>query len=189
MDMGAFFRDYGTPFATTIAVLNSIISLVIGQYFKDSPRARIILVVASVALSGLAVGATFYSQYQIVSSAEAQNEKRLAMKDLLGAAIYDAETLPVPKTESQDDVSVYVHDYDAWNSKTARLIEVAYGRGEANRFTNYAGMQIFVDINAPSTLTRSKLGAGIQRLNELIPRVDSVSMLPEFDPRKYHSKQ
>ena len=68
--IGDFFRNYGTPVATTIAIVNSIITLVTGQFFKDSPRARIILVVTSVALSVLAVGATFYSQYQIVASAQ-----------------------------------------------------------------------------------------------------------------------
>jgi hypothetical protein len=33
MDMGAFFRDYGTPFALAIAGINTIISLIIGQLF------------------------------------------------------------------------------------------------------------------------------------------------------------
>jgi glucose-6-phosphate-specific signal transduction histidine kinase len=90
--MGAFFRDYGTSFALAIAALNTIISLVVGQFFKDSPRWRIALVVASVALIGLGVGASFYSQHQIVASAKAEVQKRLDMKDLLHAAIGDNET-------------------------------------------------------------------------------------------------
>jgi uncharacterized membrane protein YfcA len=59
--MGDFFRDYGTQLALAIAGINTIISLVIGQYFKDNPRWRIAFVIASVALIGLGVGASFYS--------------------------------------------------------------------------------------------------------------------------------
>jgi hypothetical protein len=87
MGMDAFFRDYGTPFATAIAVLNTIISLVIGQYFKDSPRARIALVGASVVFGVIAVGGTFYSQYQIVSSANAEKARHLTIREGIGRYI------------------------------------------------------------------------------------------------------
>ena len=36
--MADFFRDYGTSFALAIAALNTIISLVVGQFFKGGIR-------------------------------------------------------------------------------------------------------------------------------------------------------
>src|ERR1700722_5895426 len=121
--MGDFFRDYGTQLALAIAGINTIISLVIGQYFKDCPRCRIALVVASVALIGLGVGASFYSQHQIVSSAQAEVQKRLAMKDLLHVTIGENETLlGRQRTQSQDDVKAYVNEANIWTAKTGQLI-------------------------------------------------------------------
>jgi hypothetical protein len=71
--MGEFFRDYGTQLALAIAGLATIISLVIGNYFKDNPRAGFMLVAASVALIVLGNGASFYTQYQNVLAANAES--------------------------------------------------------------------------------------------------------------------
>jgi len=194
--MGDFLRDYGTQFALAIAGLNTAISLVIGQFFKDNPRARIALVVASVVLIGLGVGASFYSQYQIVSSANAERvqaaeqvQKRLATKNLLGSAIKDGESLVAKqRTESEDDANTYKSEAEAWANKTGQLIGDAYGDGEAELFGNNAGITMFNSPGHPSTLTRSWMSARIQRLNELMPRVDTIVMLKDFDPNKYLSK-
>jgi hypothetical protein len=187
--MGAFFRDYGTQFALAIAVINTIISLVVGQFFKDSPRWRIALVFASVALGGLAVGASFYSQHQIVASAKAEVHKRLAIKDILHVAIGDNETLLAKqRTQSKDDVSAYVNEANIWTAKTGQLIEDAYGKGERDVFVNDAGIQPISAINNQNALVSSELIARLQRLNELMSRVDTISMQPDFDPNNYHAK-
>ena len=184
--MGDFFRDYGTQFALAIAGLNTIFSLLIGQFFKDSPRARIPLVVASVALIGLGVGATFYSQHRIVSSTKAESAKRIAMKDLLGAAINECAAINAkPRTESQEDYDAYANEGSAWATKTYGLIEHAYGKGEASLFMDDAGISRNARLGHPSLLLSSELVARIQRLNELIARVDIISMRPGFDPRNY----
>jgi hypothetical protein len=188
-DMGDFFRDYGTSFALAIAALNTIISLVVGQFFKDSPRWRIALVVASVALIGLGVGASFYSQHQTVASAKAEVQKRLAMKDLLHVTIGDNETLlGKQRTQSQDDANAYVNEANIWTAKTGQLIEDAYGKGERDVFMNDAGIPPINAINNQNALVSSELIARLQRLNELMSRVDTVSMLPDFDPNNYHAK-
>jgi hypothetical protein len=187
--MGDFFRDYGTSFALAIAALNTIISLVVGQFFKDSPRWRIALVVASVALIGLGVGASFYSQHQIVASAKAEVEKRLAMKDLLHVTIGDNESmLGKQRTQSQDDVNAYVNEANIWTAKTGQLIEDAYGKGERDVFMNDAGIQPINGINNRNALVSSELIARLQRLNEIMSRVDTISMQPDFDPNNYHAK-
>jgi hypothetical protein len=185
--MGDFFRDYGTQFALAIAALNTIISLVVGQFFKDSPRWRIALVVASIALGGVAVGASFYSQHQIVASAKAEVQKRLAMKDILHVAIGDNETL-LAKQRSKDDVSAYLNEANIWTAKTGQLLEDAYGKGERDVFMNDAGINPISAVNNQNALISSELIARLQRLNELMSRVDTISMQPDFDPRDYHPK-
>jgi hypothetical protein len=189
MDMGAFFRDYGTPFALAIAGVNTIISLIIGQYFKDSPRARIALVSASIALIGLGVGASFYSTYQIESASNAERGKRSAMKDVIHNAIKEGESLILkPRTQSQDDVNAYENDFDSWSAKTALLIEDAYGKSERDIFESYAGIGLVNAINMPTVEITSKFGARMQRLNDLIRRADTIAMQPGFDPHNYHPK-
>ena len=185
MDMGAFFRDYGTPLALAIAGLNTIISLFIGQYFKNSPRLRIVLVVASVALISLGVGASFYSQHQIVASKNAEKEKRIAMKDLFGEAINECTLInEKPRTESEED-DAYVKEAGAWVAKTSQLVEKAYGKGEADLFMDDAGIPMMSSQGHPNVLMRHKMIARIQRLNELMSRVDTITMQPDFDPKKY----
>jgi hypothetical protein len=187
--MDDFFRDYGTQLALAIAGINTIISLVIGQYFKDNPRWRIALVIASVALIGLGVGASFYSQHQIEVSANVEKEKRIAMKDVLGGAINECASLNVKKrTESQEDVDAYANDAGELATKTRNLIAQAYGEGEANLFMNDAGIPGMASPGHPNVLMRSEMIARIQRLNELISRVDTITMRPGFDPRNYHPK-
>jgi hypothetical protein len=189
MEIGAFFRDYGTPFALAIASLNTIISLVIGQDFKDSPRARIILVATSAALVAVGVGSSFYSAHEVASSSAKQIQQRLVMKTLLGSAIKEGESLVTKqRTDSEDDVKTYKNDAEAWATNTDHLIDDAYGQGEAELFVNNAGISMYSTPGHPSGFTKSWMSARIQRLNELMPRVDTVSMLPNFDPNKYQPK-
>jgi hypothetical protein len=185
--MGAFFRDYGTQFALAIAVLNTIISAIVG--LQNNPISRFALVVASVALGGLAVGASFYSQHQIVASAEVEVQKRLAMKDLLHVAIGDNETLLAKQiTQSKDDVNAYLNEANTWTSKTGQLIEDAYGKGERDVFMNDAGINPINAVNNQNALISSELIARLQRLNELMSRVDTISKRPDFDPKTYQPK-
>jgi hypothetical protein len=184
MDTAAFFRDYGTQFATTIAVLNTIISLVIGQYFKDSPRSRIALVGASVVLGIIAVVGTFYSQHQIVRSTKEQNEAHIAMKNALGVALKVGESLMAkPRTKNQDDANAYAIEARTWGVETSRIIEDAYGKAEADRFSNTE--TIFNKSAPPNTQTNFDMGYKIQQLKELILRVDTITMRSDFDPKKY----
>ena len=41
MGLGDFFRDYGTPFALAVAVLNGFIAVLIAQLFPDYPIAKV----------------------------------------------------------------------------------------------------------------------------------------------------
>jgi hypothetical protein len=78
--MGDFFRDYWAPLGTLIAVTSAFISLIRGKYFKDSPRAKNIVVGVTMILGVISVAGTFYSQYQIVSAANADKAAANAEK-------------------------------------------------------------------------------------------------------------
>jgi hypothetical protein len=71
MDISGVFRDYWAPIATAIAAFSAISSLIRGEYFKDSPRAKNIVVGVTMILAIISVAGTFYSQYQIVVAANA----------------------------------------------------------------------------------------------------------------------
>ena len=73
-----------------------------------------------------------------------------------------------------------------WTAKTGQLIEDAYGKGERDVFMNDAGINPINAVNDQNALVSSELIARLQRLNELMSRVDTISMQPDFDPRKYH---
>jgi hypothetical protein len=85
--MGDFFRDYGTQLALAIAAINTIITIIIGQYFKDSPTARIFFVIVSAALIVLGVGASFYSQYQISTAGNAEKARHVMIREEFGRYI------------------------------------------------------------------------------------------------------
>jgi hypothetical protein len=135
------------------------------------------------------IGGNAYSIYTNGVAAKAEVEKRIAMKDLLGAAIIECGKLnSKPRTESQDDVNAYINDANAWADKTKQLIGDAYGKGEATLFLNDAGIATMASPGHPNVATRSEMIARIQRLNELILRVDTITMRPDFDPNKYAPK-
>jgi hypothetical protein len=185
MDLGAFFRDYGTPFATAIAIVSANVGLIFSQFFKDSRKFA--LVVISCLFGVIAIFGAFYSTYESGVATKAESQKRLAMKNLLGSAAETGEAL-IAKLTSQSDANVFKSDAETWANNTAHLIESAYGRGEAERFVNDAGIMIIASPGQPSVLTRSWMEARIQRLNELMPRVETIVMVTDFDPSKYTVK-
>jgi hypothetical protein len=138
MDMGAFFRDYGTQIALVFAAANTIISLAISQLFKDSPRARIILVGASVALIGIGIGASFYSQHQIVSYAKAEKARHTMIREGIGRCIgtgqvimqeFGSNKMPIPIPEEVD-----------WTSKVDQFLYTSLGPSYVIRFHDTSGL-------------------------------------------------
>jgi hypothetical protein len=189
MDSSTFFRDYGAPFATAIAIVSANVSLVFSQFFKDSRK--IALVTISCLFGAIAIFGAFYSAYESGVATKAESQKRLAMKNLLGSAIETGVSLTAKQwTESEIDANAFKSDAEAWATRTYQLIEGAYGKGEAERFVNNAGITIYGSgpQQHPSVLANSWMSARIQRLNELMPRVETIVMVSDFDPSKHTSK-
>src|SRR5271156_2675279 len=130
MDSSTFFRDYGAPFATAIAIVSANVSLVFSQFFKDSRK--IALVTISCLFGAIAIFGAFYSAYESGVATKAESQKRLAMKNLLGSAIETGVSLTAKqRTESEIDANAFKSDAEAWATRTYQLIEGAYGKGEA----------------------------------------------------------
>lgn len=112
------------------------------------------------------------------------------MKDLIHIVISDGELLvDKPRTEKGNDTNAYIDDANTWIAKTTRLIEDAYGKGEADIFMSNIGITITSGgPTRPNVLTRNVMIARLQRLNELMSRVDTISTQPDFNPRNFQLK-
>jgi len=184
--MGPFLSSYWTSIAIAIAVISGITGQIVGLFFKDSQLSKVILLIASVVFGVMAVAGSFYCQYQTGISAQAEIEKRVAMKDLIHNAILEANELSSKKREqTQDAVDAYEHKFGEWSAKTGKLIESAYGKPERDVFESYAGEHLMNAINMPTVLITGKFGVQVQHLTALIQRADTIYMRPEFDPKSY----
>jgi hypothetical protein len=132
-----FFRDYGTPFATAVAVVNTVITVIVGQFFKRSRRARWILVAASIMFGSIAIGATFYSQYQIDAAAKAETVRKLAIREGIGKFIEEGKTLK----EKCEDATVPLPT-DAvvdWDNRATVFLKTNLGPSYVTRFRDPTG--------------------------------------------------
>jgi hypothetical protein len=91
--MDALLHDYGNLIAPTAAILNGFIAVLIAQFFKDHPIAKVVLVVAAGLLGAAAIGATFYSQHQIVAARDAERARRIAVREGIGKFIEEGQSL------------------------------------------------------------------------------------------------
>jgi hypothetical protein len=135
--LGDFFRDYGTPFATAVAVINTIITVTIGQYFKGSPRARALLVLVSLAFGGIAIAATFYSQNQIVAAAKIETANRVAIREGIGKFIEEGNNL---KDKCEDaTVPLPTDAVVDWDNRVAAFLNTNLGASYVTRFRDQTG--------------------------------------------------
>ena len=109
-------------------------------------------------------------------------EKRFAMKDLIGTAISEEENLG--KDWSKKDDEPFVHDTNVWTNKVGHMIEDAYGKGEVSLWMSDAGFVSYSD-GKKRTDVHNWIIHRLERLNELIKRVDTLRMTPGFDPKTY----
>jgi hypothetical protein len=91
--MESFLRDYGALVAPTAAIINGFIAVVIAQFYRDHPIAKVVLVIAAGLLGAVAIGATMYSQRLVIADREFASEKRKAIREKLGAFIEEGNAL------------------------------------------------------------------------------------------------
>lgn len=116
----------------------------------------------------------------------ATDEKQVALKDLLGIAY-----------ENGIEVSgggVSKEDRQRWVDETQRLIEAAFGKGQAQIFLINSGITYenlfgYTPSNPLAQVIPSSdvawIPARLRRLDELIASADSLPMRPDFNPRDW----
>jgi hypothetical protein len=91
--MQAFFSDYGSLIGSTAAIINGFIAVVVAQFFKDRPAARVLLVLAAGVLGGAAIGATLLGQHEAIIQKAAQQARLRETRDTIGKFMTEGSSL------------------------------------------------------------------------------------------------
>ena len=129
--MEEFFRDYGALIAPAAAVINGFIAVLISQFFKDSPRAKVILVISAGILGACAISATFYTQHQIVAEREATLQRNKKIRDQLGNLIQEGSALIAGCGNPNNQAPTT--QADAWLNKVEAFLNNQLGHSYAQR--------------------------------------------------------
>lgn len=118
-------------------------------------------------------------------------QKRVALNDLLGSALEEGQSISQGRTYRQvEDESggeeekrptaadKYRGEIHGWVYTTHELIEAAFGKAQARRFMSNEG-----DMGGPYQMT-----ARIERLHELIDRMHDLEINPDFDPQDWTNR-
>jgi hypothetical protein len=140
MGFGDFFRDYGTPFASAVAVLNGFIAVIVAQLFLDYPIAKALLVACAGLLGAAAIFATFYTQHQIVTTRDAEAARRLAIREWLGSFVAEGNNL---KDQCRDVTKQVPLDQTyEWANRIEAFLSTQLGQSYVNRFKDSTGVPL-----------------------------------------------
>jgi hypothetical protein len=132
------FRDYRAPLATLIAVASTFISLIRSEYFKDNPRAKNIVVLVTGVLGFVSVAGTFYSQYKIVSSANAEKAHNSMVREGLGEYIKRGDAIMNDFAQNKWPV---VEEND-WTGDVKGFLLANLKESYVSRFEDPSGLQL-----------------------------------------------
>ena len=109
-----------------------------------------------------------------------KNRSRVAIKDLLATAIETGEALYHQGSRAEAE---------QWATLTHQLLTDAFGKGEAQQFLSDSGLSFFFATNRDPEEqdVRNSIDGRLRRLTELMPRVDSLSVRPEFNLQDWRS--
>jgi hypothetical protein len=143
--MGDLFGDYWAPLGTLIAVTSAFISLIRGEYFKDSPRAKNIVVGVTMVLGVTSVAGTFYSQYQIVSAANADKaaanaEKARHVMIREGVGRYIGLGQAIMEEFARNQMPMPIMDEVGWVSNVDDFLRTNLNNSYVNRFHDNSGL-------------------------------------------------
>jgi hypothetical protein len=123
-----------------------------------------------------------YEEFQVVErerddlrKGRTTSERRAALKDALAAADESGHRLYANEPS--------VGDAEQWVTRTHNLMEAAYGKGEARLFLSDAGYTFMASQH--STRQGLWVQGRLRRLAELMARVDSLDLRPDFDHQEW----
>jgi hypothetical protein len=148
-----------------------------------SPPRELTVLVVLIAAAVIVPSGIFLHEWISGSESAHLAMNRVVVKGLIGTAIKEGEALT--KDWDKREAESFEHETNFWTNRIGHLVEDAYGEGEARLLMSDAGFIAYTD-GKKQTETRNWIIHRLQRLNELIPRVDSLAMRPTFDPKNYH---
>jgi hypothetical protein len=131
------WHDYGGLVAPAAAIINGFIAVLIAQFFRNYPIVKLVLVIAAGFLGFAAIGATFYTQHQIVSDRAAAVGKQATIREILGLFVAEGDSLmqvcsdskqPVPLKETKD-----------WITRVESFLSSQLGQSYVRRFEDPTG--------------------------------------------------
>jgi hypothetical protein len=140
--METFLADYGTLIAPTAAIINGFIAVVVAQFFKDRPSAKVLLVVAAGLLGVAAISATILSQRQTLATKTADKIQQKEIRETIGRFI--AEGLMLILTCTDNSTPPKWQEMDAWMSRVTQFLRDRLGDSYVTRLTSPAGAPLNV---------------------------------------------
>ncbi len=122
-----------------------------------------------------------------------ERQKRMALRDLLGAAYEQGRGVTWAKTSRNEGRKQWLDHADKrWVDNTYNLIEAAFGKHLAEQFKNNMGIDFEKVMGFPLPKQQYDffedeywVDARLWRLSELIERLHSLDIRPDFDPEDW----
>jgi hypothetical protein len=140
--METFFADYGALIATITAIVNGFIAVVVAQFFKDRPGARVLLVVTAGVLGAAAISATVLSQRQVLAARSAEQIRQKENRETIGK--FMAEGLMFVATCSDNSTPPKWKEMNAWSLRVLQFLQDRLGDSYVTRIGSPAGIPVNV---------------------------------------------
>jgi hypothetical protein len=114
------------------------------------------------------------------------DEKRIALKDLVGEAMNEGRVLlrMLRREESDEAKRVRLAEVDLWVHRTSGLIEAAFDKYEGQVLLESVGESTNTRHRSPANRI-SEMQARLKQLYELRSRVDTITIRPDFNPESW----
>jgi hypothetical protein len=136
------WRDYVGLIPSTAAIVNGFIAVLVAQFFKDHPVARTLLVVAAGVLGIAAIGATFYSQQQIVTEKAEGEKRRHDIREALGGYIKRGNGLEQEAADKTQPLPIEATN--SWDSDVVSFLQSELGPSYVTRYQDSTGINSLV---------------------------------------------
>jgi hypothetical protein len=132
------WRDYLGLIPSTAAIINGFIAVLVAQFYKDRPTAKIILLVFAGALGFAAIVATFCSQHEVLSAQAAEKAHRAEVRQAIGKFIEKGNVL---KRRCEHISSpIPLDDANAWKGRVEQYLHKELDDSFVIRFRDRSGI-------------------------------------------------
>ena len=180
--VGTFIQNYGTALAVTIGVITANVALIVGQYFRDSTRARASWVIASIVLGSLSVLLAFYSTHVNLATHEAETARMAQIREGLSNLIRQGDNLmdelvtnqqPMPSDAEKD-----------WGTATEEFLRKNLGEQYVIQLHDITGITVpkAAGLDWPHFRDWGMVYVRVFRLNEFLRELSGGSPAPSPAP-------